>query len=219
MITDDERTLLTVAPRFAFNRLDVTDLANGSKSVVGSDLSYGFKLGWTEHWSSTWKTEVSLIEDHLSERSTGKSIENSSFTHGQFDFSVAAAVTPSFQITSGMLVENAPFVRPAGNNVLVLDSVPIFGMKLGASEVLARTQLFGFEIGAEGTFRFPSAQETYQVQNGYDYKAFINLNQLQGKMPLQSQLFFQHVSQDTTLTTQSETRIGITLGLSFDLTP
>jgi hypothetical protein len=215
----DERSLLKLAPQLSFNRINSTNRLTGGAATLGSSLSFGGELAWQQVWSKDWSSQITVQLSHFNEQTSGESLEQSNYTEGSAEFSLDYQVSSRFHLLTGVLADYSPFAQPIAGNSVTIDSVLIPEVQAGFSLGLAESKLFRFDGGLLVGLRGPAVEDTYRVNAGYDYKTFIQLQQTHGNSPVFAQFYFEHISQSTSTTVQTESVVGLTLGISFDLTP
>ena len=215
-------TYLSLAPIFEFSRLDSTDRATGGKAAFSSDLNLGVSFAYTQVWSESFQTDLSLAAKSVRFQTSdsGATLTHNGLFLGALDLHAHMGESQHIQFLGQLVVNQTPFLRSTSLTALTFDTVAV--PHVGAGVALPLVNLdplqLSFEFGAD--YLAPGQTgSNYTINSGYEISPRLKLMEFEsGKTSkgITAELYFNYFKQDTSISTQTYKELGARIIFSFD---
>jgi hypothetical protein len=203
---------------YGFYRIDSTSSLNGSKALLLSDPSLGVSLGWEQIWTENFSTGVSVNAMGIQmRRASSGSLEKGDQTLSRLGFGLRYRFTPNFETKLYTDYGNQLFVRAVTTGTATIDSV--YTSKIGLSVIPTLIQRNDLSLDLElGVFHvWPTSLNDYKIEIGSGFRLAPRLRQKLNQMQMELKLCYDELSQNTTISEQKGSSVGIQFGVSFEL--
>jgi hypothetical protein len=227
LVDDDNedwaRGFFTIAPYYLLSEISSKDLVNGGTSNLTSQLNAGFNFAYSQEWNKDFTTFIDLKLGYISMNKIAAGVETLDSGSAFMD-SVGIGMTfgnlkdSSFSLKTEISDTKELFERSISATSVTVDSVSTPEIHAEPSfKIVAKKP---FVLGASiplGVY-FPTSVNSYTTRTGVGYGAKIFLlHDLGRDVQLSTEAGFLIRNQDTSVTSQSQTDLGFSVGLTIPL--
>ena len=194
-----------------FFRIDATDLANGSKSIILSTLSPSLQLGWKLHWNA----ETAFWAKVDFERYSLQPPKNATFDHlngvrGGFALGVSQRLSDRFQSDFSFGLRNRLFFHASGLTELAVDQQMIASPTLALQYAVLSKPNAEVGLRGEAGWLMSGSNSYYDVKSGIHGALGVYL-----RHKFECSLDYVIDSQDTSLMNETEKKFIFNLIYRF----
>ena len=210
---------LTLNPEYSLLILSAKDRITQSSSMVASKSYLRLKTSYEQKWSDSLQSAIYLrLAQVQFEKPT--SSKNTLSDSGKFLSSIGLETTHKFTENLNILAQaefgKELFLRANTTTSVAVDAVNIGTLGMKTNYNLAHLEPFIIGISGSYELKLPASPDGYDVKLGHQFRGSIYLNQfVDQRSKFLTELGVRYRTQDTNVTTQSETNIFLGLTFSF----
>ncbi len=214
--------LIEANPFLYYSRIDGTDIANGTKAIIISDINYGFNFRLSQVLSPNFRTNqiISLRrETFLADPSTTTAqIQNSTKTLTRLGLGGEYALTNRFSLLGNFAFSQELYYKGVAGSTssIQLQNVNLNRLEFGGIYKIWERKQFNIDVEGKSIFLLPSSNATFQTRLGIGYYGRISMIQNFTNFSIRSGLFFQSLSQDTSILKSTRKDGGLDLGMIWE---
>jgi hypothetical protein len=200
-----------------YSRIDST--MNSSNAVLLSRPSKTVALKWEHHWTEIWQSHLRWSASSISYNDTaqGQALMGGSQTLTQAAFGIRARLAPGLWSTLELGMREDIFAPSYSSGTANLETRAIPTMRLLLSKDLVEVQSLKL-IGTLGVGYLSGVSSgDYDVKPGHEFMGQIQVVQKLKSFSIFTSGDYGQTLQDTSITKQKRTDIGLQLGISFPL--
>jgi hypothetical protein len=200
------------------SRLDSKDSNSGGKSVLSSSFSPEVDALWEQHWPGGQETYLqgNFISENFKTTSLTSRLSGGATSSFGFEIGAKFLKTKTSSFGFALAYEQEAFVRAQSSSELAIDLISTPEIKLSFEKDFAQSRLFKFSSGLSVAYHAGATSDLYNTKDGYSYSAFVRLTHQNDQYPFSGGIRFSQTSQNTTITEQTHTTIGLELGMSHN---
>lgn len=207
-----------LVPRTSFSKISARDNVSGDRAEVFSDVNYGIKLSWEQHWSEFFSSYIYTdVEKQSYSANPNRILLEDSISLFSFGFGTKYKISDTYYIAGEIgFGEQAYLYAPDVTNIR-LDKANSLNTKatLGAELLDLAPFRISTEVGANSLFG--TTVEDYKSKNGLGLFGSLNIEQTYNEKKFFAGFSYSFQQKDTDRFSQDHKEIRINFGLSLEL--
>lgn len=223
LATDDEKkefSTLGVEIGVFQSRIDSKDSSTNAKSTLGSSFNPTLGIRWEQNWADDFVSFLTLKgkSENFKTTSTAHSRVNGKVTTFGSDLGIRVFRTNNNDVNlfASIGFTQNPFVYAKTATELEVDAVTVPVVKISGSFLAKKSKTFSIAIKPEVIGIGGATHASYKVKNGFGfYNSILITQKTKSNQDYYAGLNLGFTKQNTSISTQSYSQIGITFGIPF----
>jgi LysM repeat protein len=213
------RATVALNPFYNIANLSSADNVTGSESTIASKYYAGVNASYVQEWNKDFQTAINFKLASIAfegPANSTKTLQDKSKFLSTIGVETNHNIGKKTHLKLGLSYGKELFIRAASTQSVAVDAINVPSISSKISYDIIELSPFALGVSATYSAKMPAKADSYNIKLGHEYGANIYLNQFTGNShnsKIQTELGFTRRSQNTNITSQTET--NIMLGVRF----
>lgn len=204
---------------YDFYRIDSSDLNDSADATILSSPSLGFRLFWDQYWSHKWGTEISLEHQEVKMKRAGDGVVNNKNQDvGGIELALKYRLSRAYWLNFHTKYRSFIFSRSETAGEATLDAINLGQLGVSLKAIALKSSKFRLDLDLGYNILMGAEDfEDYKIESMNEL--FI-ASRIWGKLINKDafvELKYHQIDLESSISNQTEKRLGVQFGLSYDI--